>query len=138
MVRSRFCLEIIEREKLVQNAAEMGRQLMDGLVEIASEEPIISAVRGRGLIVAFDLPDPSQREQFYNGLYKLGVLAIRCGERSIRFRPALDIRKDVVDSALDKIREQCRIMHSAKAAVMAEALASKVVAGKPPTPSAKK
>jgi len=138
MVRSRFCLEIIEREKLVQNAAEMGRQLVDGLIEIASEEPIISAVRGRGLIVAFDLPDQSQREQFYNGLYKLGVLAIRCGERSIRFRPALDIRQDVVDSALDKIREQCRIMHSAKTAVMAEALASKVVAAKPPTPSAKK
>src|SRR6059058_475508 len=78
MVRSRFCLEIIEREKLVQNAADMGRQLIDGLTEIASEEPIISAVRGRGLIVAFDLPDASQREQFYNGLYKLGVLAIRC------------------------------------------------------------
>jgi L-lysine 6-transaminase len=138
MVRSRFCLEIIEREKLVQNAAEMGQQLINGLMEMAEEEPILSAVRGRGLLVAFDLPDQSQREQFYNGLYKLGVLAIRCGERSIRFRPALDIRKDVVDAALEKIREQCRMMQSTKTVAMAQPVMSEGVADPSQILSAKK
>jgi len=32
---------------------------MGGLRAIAEEEPMISAVRGRGLLIAFDLPDKS-------------------------------------------------------------------------------
>jgi L-lysine 6-transaminase len=113
MVRSRFCLEIIEREKLVDNAAQMGRRLLDGMLDVANSFPMITAVRGRGLMVAFDLPAPEQREQFYRGLYERGVLAIRSGQRSIRFRPALDISPDIVQDALEKIREQCRSMHPA-------------------------
>src|SRR6266850_778808 len=68
MVRSRFCLEIIEREKLVKNAGDMGRRLVDGMLDIAAAEPMVTAVRGRGLLVAFDLPDQEKREQFYRGL----------------------------------------------------------------------
>jgi len=107
MARSRFCLEVIERDNLVQNAAERGEQLLDGLARIASELQKISAVRGRGLMVAFDLPGREEREDFYHRLYDAGVLAIRCGEKSIRFRPALDINEEVVASALDKIEAQC-------------------------------
>src|SRR5256714_6328013 len=115
MVRSRFCLEIIEHDKLVQNAADRGEQLLAGLRAIAEEEPMISAVRGRGLLIAFDLPDKEHREEFYRGLYDRGVLAIRCGDRSIRFRPALDIDSEVVEASLKKIREQCRSMQVGRA-----------------------
>jgi len=118
MVRSRFCLEVIERDKLVANAALRGEELLEGLHEIAAEEPIISAVRGRGLLVAFDLPDKSMREQFYRGLYDRGLLAIRCGDRSIRFRPALDLSPETVEAALEIIRAECRsISRSAGPAV---------------------
>jgi len=110
MVRSRVCLEIIEGEKLVQHAAQIGHQIIEGLLDIAADEPIISAVRGRGLLVAFDLKDKRQREEFYRGLYDRGVLAIRCGERSIRFRPALNITPEVVEEALGKIRAQFQAM----------------------------
>ena len=34
-----------------------------------------------------------------------GVLALKSGEQSIRFRPALDITKEVVDEAMDLMRE---------------------------------
>jgi L-lysine 6-transaminase len=108
MARSRFCLEVIERDNLVQNAADRGEQLLDGLSRIAAEHDSISAVRGRGLLVAFDLPGREEREDFYLRLYHAGVLAIRCGEKSIRFRPALNIDEEVVASALDKIEAQCR------------------------------
>ena len=114
MVRSRFCLELIERDNLVQNAAQRGEQLLHGLHQIAADEPMISAVRGRGLLIAFDLPDKEQREEFYHGLYERGVLAIRCGDRSIRFRPALDIDSEVIEASLKKIREQCRSMRVEK------------------------
>jgi L-lysine 6-transaminase len=80
------------------------------LNELAEGEPTISAVRGRGLLVAFDLPDKATREEFYRGLFENGLLAIRCGERSIRFRPALDLSPETVEAALEIIRAECRTM----------------------------
>ena len=42
------------------------------------------------------------------GLFDLGVLTLRSGDRSIRFRPALDITAEVVDEAMGLIRQYCR------------------------------
>jgi L-lysine 6-transaminase len=53
------------------------------------------------LLLAFDLPDAKSREEFWKGLFDLGVLTLRSGEQSIRFRPALDITAEVVDEAMD-------------------------------------
>jgi acetylornithine/succinyldiaminopimelate/putrescine aminotransferase len=36
------------------------------------------------------------------------VLTLRSGDRSIRFRPALDITAEVVDEAMGLIRQYCR------------------------------
>ena len=110
MVRSTHHLRVIEREHLFENAAEMGRQFLDALRALAATEPILSSVRGRGLMLAFDLPDREQRDGFHRGLYERGVLAIRCGERSIRFRPVLDIRSDIIGEAAQILGEQCRAM----------------------------
>ena len=66
-------------------------------------------------MLAFDLPSRDAREQFYRGLFDLGLLAIRAGERSVRFRPVLDITPAVVQDAVGLLREQCRRMR-AKAA----------------------
>lgn len=115
MVRSTHYLRIIESERLVQNAADTGRLFLDELRRLAADEPLITGVRGRGLMLAFDLPDRDTRERFYKGLFELGLIAIRCGERSIRFRPVLDITPAVVHEALALLREQCRRM-KAKAA----------------------
>jgi L-lysine 6-transaminase len=110
MVRSTHYLRIIEEEHLVENAAEKGRQFLEGLRRLAAEQPILSGVRGRGLMVAFDLPSHELREEFYRGLFEVGLLAIRSGERSIRFRPVLDITSGVVQTALELLRRQCQTM----------------------------
>ena len=108
MVRSTHCLRAIEEEKLIENAAAMGRIFLNKLQELAATEPIITGVRGRGLILAFDLPDAKARESFYKGLFDAGLLAIRSGQNSIRFRPALDLTADAIEAALTLLREQCR------------------------------
>jgi L-lysine 6-transaminase len=108
MVRSTHYLHIVEEEFLVENAAKVGAYFLDQLRELQRYESTISGVRGRGLLLAFDLPDPDTREKFWKGLFDLGVLGLRSGERSIRFRPALDITADVVDEAMDLIRQYCR------------------------------
>jgi L-lysine 6-transaminase len=110
MVRSTHYLRIIEQEHLIENAREIGRLFLDELRRLAANEPLISGVRGRGLMIAFDLPDRETREAFYRGLYERGLLAIRSGERSIRFRPVLDIDADVIQTALEMIQIQCRHM----------------------------
>src|SRR5205823_6370568 len=89
MVRSTHCLHIVEEENLVSNAARVGAEFLEALQGLAADEPVITAVRGRGLMLAFDLPDRAAREEFYQGLFEIGLLALRSGERAIRFRPAL-------------------------------------------------
>jgi len=108
MVRSKDYLRIIEEENLAENARVMGERIVNGLREVAKNCPTISAVRGRGLFIAFDLPDAQMRNQVWKELYDRGLLVLKSGERAIRFRPALDITSDVVDEALNILDEECR------------------------------
>lgn len=112
MVRSTHYLRIIEQEHLVGNAAAVGAEFLEALNELAAEEPMITGVRGRGFLLAFDLPAPESREEFYRGLFEIGLLAIRSGERSIRFRPALDFPAKAIGDAMKILREQCRRMRT--------------------------
>jgi L-lysine 6-transaminase len=106
--RSTHFLRIIEGEKLVQNAGVQGARLLDALQHMAKRHPAVTAVRGRGLLIAFDLPDRQARDRFWDGAYELGLLVLRCGERSIRLRPVLDLADNDLDEALEIIDDQCR------------------------------
>jgi L-lysine 6-transaminase len=112
MVRSTHCLAIIEREKLIDHAERTGREFLEELNRLAAGERIVSGVRGRGFMLAFDLPNRDLRETFYKGLFEIGLLAIRSGERSIRFRPALDFSSGSIHNAIEILSEQCRRMRS--------------------------
>ncbi|MFD0658893.1 aminotransferase class III-fold pyridoxal phosphate-dependent enzyme [Thermocatellispora tengchongensis] len=105
MVRSRRMLEIIERDGLIPRAAVLGEHLLSGLREIQDACPgLVSAARGRGLMCAFDLPDPVTRDMIVARLREEGgVLVLPCGERSIRLRPALSITREELDIALAAI-----------------------------------
>jgi L-lysine 6-transaminase len=107
MVRSTHYMRIIEEEFLVENAGKVGGYFLDQLRQLQNEFDFIKAVRGRGLFLAFDLPDAQTREEFWKGLFDLGVLTLRSGENSIRFRPALDLTANVVDEAIDLMRQFC-------------------------------
>jgi L-lysine 6-transaminase len=115
MVRSTHFLRIIEGENLVANAARVGEHFLKALQELQRDEPIVTAVRGRGLFIAFDLPDPETRDKFWKGLFDRGVLVLKSGERAIRFRPALDITAEVVDEAMELLRQQCHQMRGGRA-----------------------
>ncbi len=108
MVRSTHYLRIIEQERLVENAREIGAAFLEGLRALSAAEPLIQAPRGRGLMLAFDLPGRKPRDAFHAGLFDLGLLALRCGERSIRFRPVLDISMAECQQALALLHEQCK------------------------------
>ena len=101
MVRSRRLLEIIEAQGLIEAAGPKGARLVAGLERVREEIGVISNVRGRGLFVACDLPDTAQRNRLVTDLRKRErVILLPCGERSIRFRPALSVEDDEIDEAV--------------------------------------
>jgi len=108
MVRSTHYLHVIERENLVENAGQVGAYFLEQLLDWQRECEIVSAVRGRGLFIAFDLPEAETRDDAWRKLFDSGLLVLKSGGRSIRFRPALDITKEVVDEAMEILRKQCK------------------------------
>ncbi len=107
-VRSTHYLEVVEQEQLVENARVQGERLLVELLALARKHPCLRAVRGRGLLLGFDLPTTALRDAFWKGAFQLGLLVVRTGERTIRLRPMLDIKADVIKAALGIIEEQCR------------------------------
>ena len=107
-VRSTLYLRIIEEHQLVENARQQGEFLLTELRALARKYPFLSAVRGRGLMLAFDLPTAAKREAFWKGAYELGLLVLRCGERSIRLRPVLDIESEVIEAAMRTLDLLCK------------------------------
>ncbi|MFP4346100.1 MAG: L-lysine 6-transaminase [Anaerolineales bacterium] len=106
MVRATRYLEIVEEESLVENAARMGERLLLGLRDIASQSAgFMTNVRGKGLMLAFDLPDGEKRDALRHALWENGLYALKCGPRSVRFRPTLDVSPEVVDKALEIVAE---------------------------------
>lgn len=100
MVRSSKIMEIIEEDNLCDNAAKMGEYLQNQLLDIAAKYPVISNVRGKGLLTAFDFPDKAIRDRFINSGLEDNVMFLGCGNKSIRFRPALIIEKNHIDEGL--------------------------------------
>ena len=101
MVRGQRYLEIIEEENLVENAAKVGSYFQGQLLILQEKYPkMLSNVRGKGLFIAFDLPAGFIRDKFMIEAKKKGMLVLKCGERSIRFRPSLNIANDIVDEAI--------------------------------------
>jgi L-lysine 6-transaminase len=52
------------------------------------------------MMIAFDLPDPLARDIFRGLLLENGLVALKCGTRSIRFRPMLDLDAPSVEEGL--------------------------------------
>lgn len=107
-VRSTHLLHIYEQEQLAANARRQGQALLEGLREMQRNYPAMTGVRGRGLMAAFNLPNRELRDRFWNGAYNLGLLVLRCGERSIRLRPVLDLKDDALHEALSIMDAECR------------------------------
>lgn len=106
MVRCRKILEVMAEEKLVENAKTTGEFLLGKLIEVASEFPgKVTNVRGRGLFIAFDLPDTETRGQVMSSwLKKHNVMSLASGERAIRLRPPLTLTKDEASLGVQRLR----------------------------------
>jgi len=104
MVRAQKYLEVIEEEHLVENARVQGEHLLGALVRLAEEFPAVTNARGLGLFAAFDLPDGEIRTNVKNACLAKGLIILPSGERSIRFRPPLNVSPAEIDEGIRIIR----------------------------------
>lgn len=111
MVRSKFILDVIHNDNLVENSRIVGEHLKSELMKIQNDFPdLVSNARGLGLMCSFDLPSTELRNKFRENAYKEKLIILGCGEKSIRFRPPLTISKDEIDEGLHVIRKVLNFM----------------------------
>ncbi|HEY8849776.1 MAG TPA: L-lysine 6-transaminase [Thermoanaerobaculia bacterium] len=104
MVRSQRYFEVIEEEKLVDNAAKVGAYFVGELQRFQQEFPaLVSNVRGRGLMAAFDLPSGELRDNALKAFMANDVMVLASGLRSARFRPALNLSMDEATEGIKRM-----------------------------------
>ncbi|HEX9406733.1 MAG TPA: L-lysine 6-transaminase, partial [Thermoanaerobaculia bacterium] len=92
MVRAQRFFEVIDEEKLVENAATVGAYFVGELQRFAKQFPnLVSNVRGRGLMAAFDLPSADLRNAAIKAMMQNDLMVLASGQQSIRFRPPLNL-----------------------------------------------
>lgn len=105
MVRVTRYLEIIDEENLVDNARIVGNFLQSRLHLLENDYAgLVTNARGLGLFCAFDLPSAEHRSAFIHECFARGLMLWICGERSIRFRPPLNLSAEQVGEADEIIR----------------------------------
>lgn len=101
MVRVTKILEVIHRDRLLENAASVGLYLLERLRALEKMSDMISNARGLGLMCAIDFPTPEIRNRVQQSCYDKGMIILACGTVSLRFRPTLTVTEKEIDMALD-------------------------------------
>ena len=105
MVRFTIYLELIEKEGLVQMAAENGSYLLSSLNTLQEQNNgLISNARGKGLFCAYNLPSTEERDKLIANMAAEGAIILGCGHNSIRFRPHLNISRNEIDQAMSMMK----------------------------------
>ena len=101
-------LEVIEQEKLLNNATETGNYLMEQLKKI----PQLENIRGKGLMIGFDVPE-KLKDLRKNLLFQQHIFTGEAKPNTIRLLPSLALRKKDADEFLEAIEEEINAMAGA-------------------------
>jgi ornithine--oxo-acid transaminase len=101
---ARTALKVLIEEGMIENAARMGAYFLGGLNNLKTDK--IKQVRGKGLMIGLEFhPEVGGARQYCEKLKGQGLLCKETHDHIIRFAPPLVITKDVVDWALDRIKD---------------------------------
>jgi acetylornithine aminotransferase len=93
-------LEVIEEEKLIENAKVNGAYLMEKLKEIA----VLKNVRGKGLMIGFDVPE-ELKDLKKKLLFDFKIFTGEAKPNVIRLLPSLALNKRQIDDFLFALNE---------------------------------
>ena len=94
-------LDVIEKEKLLANAGQMGAYLMAALVSVEKVEKL----RGRGLMIGFDLSEEN-KEVRGNLLTKHRIFVGEAKPNTIRLLPSMALAKNEIDIFIDALKTE--------------------------------
>lgn len=94
-------LEVIEEEKLMGNATMVGKYLRDELENI----PQLKNVRGRGLMIGFDVPE-ELKDLKKNLLWSQKIFTGEAKPNVIRLLPSLALKKRDAEQFIESIKEE--------------------------------
>jgi len=109
-------LKILEEQKLVQRAAELGDLALRRLQELEERSKLVGDVRGKGLLLAVDLVKDKrtkefaveEREMLVKEALNRGLIVFRGGQSVIRIAPPLVINRQELERGLDIFEEALR------------------------------
>jgi 4-aminobutyrate aminotransferase len=101
-------LDVVREERLVDNAAEQGQRLLEGLRKVATDHPEIVDVRGLGLMVGSEFrtrsgePDPAAAARAHAAAAGRGLLLLTCGAwgNVVRMIPPLVVTGEQIDDGV--------------------------------------
>ncbi len=101
------------KNNYVNNAAEIGKYLLDNLKNLDNESEYVGNVRGLGLMIGIDFvydkiskrANTQMRNDLVDALFKKGLLVLPCGESVVRLCPPLCVTKEEADIAIQILRE---------------------------------
>jgi len=107
--------EVIENEKLDENARKLGERIQSELERLAINYPtVVKSARGLGFMLGLELvekipafasSDKSVAIQFTNRLHAAGVMTIPAGTQVIRLLPPLNLKPQEAAEGISKIEE---------------------------------
>jgi 4-aminobutyrate aminotransferase/(S)-3-amino-2-methylpropionate transaminase len=100
-------IAVIEEEKLVERAAELGDAVLAQLRARLAGRSGIADVRGRGLLLAIECDTPERSLRACGEALRRGVIVVPSGDdgRVIAITPPLSIDADALAGALDSLAE---------------------------------
>ena len=108
-------IELLE-EGLMENAAQMGRYILDRIRHWPARFARVGEVRGLGLMIGIEIvrdqetkeEAPDLRERVVEMAFQRGLLVLPAGASSIRLSPPLTISRDQADFAVDTLEDCLR------------------------------
>lgn len=104
-------VDVIQREKLLENAEKQGRYIMKWLKEVRETHEIVGDVRGKGLMIGVEFVENKktkkagvdQAREVMIRCWRRGVAIVTCGVSTLRLVPPLTITHELVDASLEII-----------------------------------
>ena len=100
-------LEVMEEEKLLGNAVMVGKYLRDELSAI----PQLKNLRGRGLMIGFDVPE-ELKDLKKNLLWNQKIFTGEAKPNVIRLLPSLALKKKDAEQFIEAIKEEIQLLES--------------------------
>ncbi|MDE3838199.1 acetylornithine transaminase [Bacillus methanolicus] len=96
-------MKTIFQEEFLKNVTEKGEYLTTKLKTVLGKFPVISEIRGMGLMIGIEIK--AEVQPLLTEMRKKGLIALPAGNNVLRLLPPLTVTVDEIDEAVAKIEE---------------------------------